>query len=78
MLLYWEFYVKKIWQKDRKRGCRSRYWGIKCGKASSSKIERKDYLHKQSFSLCCLSSYIYTGKGYDSELFRVFFGSQAD
>jgi len=49
MLLYWEFYVKKIWQKDRKRGCRSRYWGIKCGKASSSKIERKDYLHKQSF-----------------------------
>ena len=77
MLLYWEFYVKKIWQKDRKRGCRSRYWGIKCGKASSSKIERKDYLHKQSFSLCCLSS-IYTGKGYDSELIRVFFGSQAD
>ena len=77
MLLYWEFYVKKIWQKDRTRGCRSRYWGIKCGKASSSKIERKDYLHKQSFSLCFLSS-ICIGKGYDSELFRVFFGSQAD
>lgn len=45
------------------------------GKAFSSKIGRKGYFHKQSF---CLLSPIIIGKGYESGLFHIFFGSQTD
>lgn len=78
MLLYWEILCKKRFRRKIEKEDADQDIGVSSvGKASSSKIERKDYLHKQSFSLCCLSS-IYTGKEYDSELFRIFFGSQAD
>lgn len=78
MLLYWEILCKKDFAERIEKEDADQDIGVSSvGKASSSKIERKDYLHKQSFSLCCLSS-IYTGKEYDSELFRIFFGSQAD
>ena len=77
MLLYWGILCKKIWQKDRRRGCRSRYWGVKCGEGILFEDRTKGLL-AQAIFFALLSIFIYTGKGYDSELFRIFFGSQAD
>ena len=59
MLLYWEFYVKKIWQKDRRRGCRLRYWGIKCGEGILFKDRTKGLLAQAIFFALLSIFYIY-------------------
>mgnify|MGYP001633280062 CR=1 FL=1 len=49
MLLYWGFYVKRFGGKIEEEDADQDIGVSSVGKASSSKIERKDYLHKQSF-----------------------------
>lgn len=59
MLLYWEILCKKISQKDRKRGCRSRYWGIKCGEGILFEDRTKGLLAQAIFFALLSIFYIY-------------------
>jgi len=53
------FYVKKIWQKDRRRGCRSRYWSIKCGEGILFEDRTKGLLAQAIFFALFSIFYIY-------------------
>ncbi len=59
MLLYWGILCKKIWQKDRRRGCRSRYWGVKCGEGILFEDRTKGLLAQAIFFALLSIFYIY-------------------